>query len=195
MRRFLWAWAAVAWAQAPKVVRTPKRRARRAAAVAVDRDGLSGAPTAAPFANATSESAGARELRDRVTMPPTAVPTIEYGGYLEPPLILPPSGTTNAAVGVTFLHSEPDITIHCTRDGSEPTRWSTRYTSGGMLHLSGTENPTLTLRCLARAPLTANGQKLRDSAIVTRTYEVQMGTFDYDRSGYTGRVGMAFLVP
>lgn len=192
------AWFAATGAQAPRVVRTPKRRARRVAEIAVDAPvlpgggGGDGAPDG-PVDNETE--ARQRSLRDRITMTPTSFPTIAYDGYLEPPLILPRSGTTNAAVGITFLHPEPDITIHCERDGSEPTRWSPRYAAGGMIHMSGTENPTLTLRCLARAPSTANGQKLRDSAIVTRTYEVQMGTFDYDRSGYTGRVGMAFLVP
>ena len=137
---------------------------------------------------------GRNDRSSAITAPPTSYPTVTYGGVLDAPLILPPSGAMNAAVGVTFLHSLPDITIHCTQDGSTPTRWSPRYQSGGMIHMSGTADPTLTLRCLARAPERPE-QEFRDSAVVTRTYEVQMGTYDYDRSGYTGRVGMAFLVP
>ena len=70
-----------------------------------------------------------------------------------------------------------------------------------MPHLSGTMSPTITIRCMARAtqwisrvPRKELEQQLRDSARA-RTYEVQMGMYDYDRRGYTGRVGMAYLVP
>ena len=173
----------------PRLVRTPKQRpARVRITPAGDAD------AAPPAANASDDDAR-RRLRDRITNPPTSVPTITYSGVLEAPLILPPSGAVDAAVGITFLHElGPGVVVHCTTDGSEPDRWSTKYLSGGMIHMSGTQHPTLTLRCLARAPERLD-EEYRDSAIVTRTYEVQMGTYDYDRSGYTGRVGMAFLVP
>ncbi|KAH8076558.1 hypothetical protein JL721_569 [Aureococcus anophagefferens] len=165
----------------PRLVRTPKQRpARVRITPAGDAD------AAPPPANASQDDAR-RRLRDRITNPPTSVPTITYSGVLEAPLILPPSGAVDAAVGITFLHElGPGVVVHCTTDGSEPDRWSTKYLSGGMIHMSGTQHPTLTLRCLARAPERLD-EEYRDSAIVTRTYEVQMGTYDYDRSGYTGR--------
>ena len=129
----------------PLLVRTPKKKAR---GVAV---GPSGEALAASVGRGLFEDrAGAqpkgngsdgRSLRDRITAPPTSYPTVTYGGVLDAPLILPPSGAMNAAVGVTFLHSLPDITIHCTQDGSTPTRWSPRYQSGGMIHMSGTQHP------------------------------------------------------
>ncbi|KAH8095764.1 hypothetical protein JL720_3088 [Aureococcus anophagefferens] len=130
----------------PRLVRTPKQRpARVRITPAGDAD------AAPPAANASQDDDARRRLRDRITNPPTSVPTITYSGVLEAPLILPPSGAVDAAVGITFLHElGPGVRLD---------------------------------------------EEYRDSAIVTRTHEVQMGTYDYDRSGYTGRVGMAFLVP
>ena len=116
----------------PRLVRTPKQRpARVRITPAGDAD------AAPPAANASQDDAR-RRLRDRITNPPTSVPTITYSGVLEAPLILPPSGAVDAAVGITFLHElGPGVVVHCTTDGSEPDRWSTKYLSGGMIHPDG----------------------------------------------------------
>lgn len=207
-------------AQAPKLVRTPKRRPPPKVAEE--------APVnATQLPNATRRRLGdAAAGRTDVYKPapgniytfaPTLQATAEPTRVMDrmpPPLLMPPSGAYDLAVGASLLHPIPSTVLHCTVEGVDcplnpqkgectPSRESPSYAAGTILHLSGTMSPTITLRCMARAPLVAfpdysrreTEQQLRDSYPTARTYEVQMGTYDYDRRGYTGRVGMAFLVP
>jgi hypothetical protein len=205
-------------AQPPKLVRTPKRPA------VVD------ASTHETVKNATADAR--RRLATRgggrtdvyrpapgniYTFAPTASQTQEPTRDMErmpPPLLMPPSGAYDLAVGASLLHEIPGTQLHCTIEGVDcplsptgdecaPTRASPSYMAGTIIHLSGTMSPTVTLRCMARAPMVDPPeysrkdpeQQLRDSEPRARTYEVQMGMYDYDRRGYTGRVGMAYLVP
>lgn len=104
------------------------------------------------------------------------------------PRIVPRSGAYHAAIGVTVSHPSIDAQIHCTTDGTKPSTDSDWMRSGSMLHVVGTYDPSIVVRCVAVA---ANA--VSDEAVAA--YEIQMGTYEYERSSYTGAVGRAYLVP
>ncbi|KAJ8608268.1 hypothetical protein CTAYLR_007265 [Chrysophaeum taylorii] len=123
---------------------------------------------------------------------PTTVPSVTFEGTLEAPVIIPASGAYAAAIGVTFLHSMPEAVIYYTIDGSIPSRSSPSVSAGSMIHVVGTYRLSTVLRCFARAP---SRPELRDSPEVAAAYEIQMGTYEYERSSFTGATGVAYLVP
>ena len=180
--------------QPPKLVRTPKRP------VVVD------ASTHDTVRNATTDEARRRLAAQRgggrtdvyrpapgniYTFAPTASQTQEPTRDMErmpPPLLMPPSGAYDLAVGASLLHEIPGTKLHCTIEGVDcplspvgdecaPTRASPSYMEGTIIHLSGTMSPTITLRCMARAPLVdfpeysrkEPEQQLRDSEPRART--------------------------
>ena len=157
--------------QPPKLVRTPKRPAPRV----VD------AATHDTVRNATADEARRRLAAQRgggrtdvyrpapgniYTFAPTASQTQEPTRDMErmpPPLLMPPSGAYDLAVGASLLHEIPGTKLHCTIEGVDcplsptgdecaPTRASPSYMAGTIIHLSGTMSPTITIRCMARAP-------------------------------------------
>ena len=98
----------------------------------------------------------------------------------------------------TALHIEGvDCPLSPTGDECAPTRASPSYMAGTIIHLSGNDVAHDYNKMHGRAPLDFPDysrkepeQQLRDSEARARTYEVQMGMYDYDRRGYTGRHGV-----
>lgn len=111
---------------------------------------------------------------------------------LSPPLISPRSGAYQSAIGVTLTHPLREAEIHYTIDGSAPTQLSSSVPANSMLHIAGTYSLSTLLRCFARIP---KRPELGHSNEAVAAYEIQMGTYEYERASYTGATGRAYLVP
>lgn len=83
---------------------------------------------------------------------------------VDPPTIAPAAGAYGADQTVTIAHTDPDVAIYYTTDGSSPTEASTAYEAPFIAAFGST-----TVRAMATKP------GLRDSTTVTRTIRVVWG--------------------
>ena len=79
--------------------------------------------------------------------------------------------------------------IYYTTDGSAPSLRSAFVAGGQTIHVTATYRQSILIRCFA----VVNG--MRRSAEIAAVYEIQAGTYEYERSSYSGAVGTAYLVP